>query len=204
MPSLTDVYLPYAFLYKDVLSMNGDKRSHVWLIDVGALEDHPNLMTTVTVSTVAQWNYIPTSINRIIISSNSLNVNSFTTMDFSDYSSLKMIEIGDECGMYVTRVEITGLNSLKSVRIGENSFTTYKGSYPWEGDESGIFQLKNCPKVKSLQIGLFSFSSYKQCLIANVGTLESIKMGDWDNIASNSNNFRYASLELRSMWTALQ
>lgn len=156
-------------------------------------------MTTVTVSTVAQWNSIPTSINRIIISSNSLNVNSFTTMDFSDYSSLKMIEIGDECGMYVTSVKITGLNSLKSVRIGENSFTKKKGSYPWEGDESGVFRLEDCEKVKSLEIGLFSFSSYKQCLIANVGALESIKMGYWDNIDSNSNNFRYASLELRSM-----
>ena len=161
-------------------------------------------MTTVTVSTVSQWNSIPTSINRIIISSNSLNVNSFTTMDFSDYSSLKMIEIGDECGMYVTRVEITGLNSLKSVRIGENSFTTYKGSYPWEGDESGIFQLKNCPKVKSLQIGLFSFSSYKQCLIANVGALESIEMGYWSSYNLNSNNFYYASLELKSMRIVLQ
>ena len=156
-------------------------------------------MTTVTVSTVAQWNSIPLDVNRIIVSSNSLNVNSFMTMDFSDYSSLRMIEIGNECGMYVTSVKITGLNSLKSVRIGKNSFTTEKGSYPWEGYESGVFQLKDCPKVKSLEIGLFSFSSYKQCLIANVGTLESIRMGEWDNIDSNSYNFYYASLELKSM-----
>ena len=156
-------------------------------------------MTTVTVSTVAQWNTIPTSINRIIISSNSLNGESFTTMDFSTFTSLKMIEIGDECGMYVTSVKITGLNSLKSVRIGKNSFTTKKGSYSSERNAIGVFQLKDCPKVKSLEIGLFSFSSYKQCLIANVGALESIKMGDWDSIASNSNNFYWASLELRSM-----
>ena len=119
MPSLTDVYLPYAFLYKDDVTLNGDERSHGWVLDVGALEDHPNLMTTVTVSTVTQWNSIPTSINRIIISSNSLNVNSFTTMDFSTFTSLKMIEIGDECGMHVTSVKITGLSSLKSVRIGQ-------------------------------------------------------------------------------------
>lgn len=156
-------------------------------------------MTTVTVSTVAQWNSIPLDVNRIIVSSNSLNVNSFTTMDFSDYSSLRMIEIGNECGMYVTSVKITGLNSLKSVRIGKNSFTTEKGSYSSERNAIGVFQLKDCPKVKSLEIGLFSFSSYKQCLIANVVTLESIKMGDWDNIDSNSYNFYYASLELKSM-----
>lgn len=155
-------------------------------------------MTTVTVSTVAQWYSIPNSINRIIISSNSLNVNSFTTMDFSDYSSLKMIEIGDECGMYVTSVKITGLNSLKSVRIGENSFTTEKGDHPYERNAAGTFRLEGCPKVKSLEIGLFSFSSYKQCLIANVGALESIEMGEWGSNASDGYNFYWASLELKS------
>lgn len=156
-------------------------------------------MTTFTVSTVAQWNSIPTSINRIIISSNSLNVNSFTTMDFSTFTSLKMIEIGDECGMYVTSVKITGLSSLKSVRIGKKSFTKKNEKKPSESSAAGTFRLEGCPKVKSLQIGLFSFSSYKQCLIANVGALESIKMGDWDNIDSNSYNFYWASLELKSM-----
>ena len=161
-------------------------------------------MTTVTVSTVAQWSNIPISINRIIISSNSLNGESFTTMDFSTFTSLKMIEIGDECGMHVTSVKITGLSSLKSVRIGKDSFTTYKGSYPGKGDESGVFQLKDCPKVKSLQIGLFSFSSYKQCLIANVDALESIEMGYWSSYNRNSNNFYYASLELKSMRIVLQ
>ena len=154
-------------------------------------------MTTVTVSTVAQWNYIPTSINRIIISSNSLNVNSFTTMDFSDYSSLRMIEIGNECGMYVTSVKITGLNSLKSVRIGKNSFTTEKGSYPWEGYESGVFQLKDCPKVRELKIGSGSFSDYSVCEIENVNALEAIEMGDV-NDAQPSNCFYHASLELKS------
>ena len=155
-------------------------------------------MTTVTVSTVAQWNTIPNSINRIIVSSNSLNVNSFTTMDFSTFTSLKMIEIGDECGMYVTSVKITGLSSLKSVRIGKNSFTTEKGSHSSERNAIGVFQLKDCPKVKSLEIGLFSFSSYKQCLIANVGALESIEMGEWGSNASDGYNFYWASLELKS------
>ena len=156
-------------------------------------------MTTVTVSTVSQWNSIPTSVNRIIVSSDSLNGSSFTTMDFSTFTSLRMIEIGDECGMYVTSVKITGLNSLKSVRIGKDSFTKKKGSYPYERNAVGVFQLKDCPKVKSLEIGLFSFSSYKQCLIAYVGALESIEMGEWGSIASNSNNFYWASLELKSM-----
>ena len=155
-------------------------------------------MTTVTVSTVAQWNTIPTSINRIIISSNSLNVNSFTTMDFRTFTSLKMIEIGDECGMYVTSVEITGLNSLKSVRIGKNSFTKNKGDKPSESNAAGTFRLEGCPKVKSLEIGLFSFSSYEQCLIANVGALESIEMGEWGSNASDGYNFYWASLELKS------
>ena len=155
-------------------------------------------MTTVTVSRVAQWNSIPTSVNRIIVSSDSLNGESFTTMDFSTFTSLRMIEIGDECGMYVTSVKITGLSSLKSVRIGKNSFTKNKGDYSSESNAIGVFQLKDCPKVKSLQIGLFSFSSYKQCRIANVGALESIKMGEWESNGSDGYNFYWASLELKS------
>lgn len=161
-------------------------------------------MTTVTVSTVSQWNSIPTSVNRIIVSSNSLNGESFTTMDFSTFTSLRMIEIGNECGMYVTSVKITGLSSLKSVRIGKNSFTTEKGSYSSESNAAGTFRLKDCPKVKSLQIALFSFSSYKQCLIADVGSLESIEMGYWSSYNWNSNNFYWASLELKSMRIVLQ
>ena len=155
-------------------------------------------MTTFTVSTVAQWYSIPNSINRIIVSSNSLNGESFTTMDFSTFTSLKMIEIGDECGMHVTSVKITGLSSLKSVRIGKNSFTTEKGDHPYERNAAGTFRLEDCPKVKSLEIGLFSFSSYKQCLIANVGALESIEMGEWGSNASDGYNFYWASLELKS------
>ena len=155
-------------------------------------------MTTFTVSTVAQWYSIPNSINRIIVSSNSLNGESFTTMDFSTFTSLKMIEIGDECGMYVTSVKITGLSSLKSVRIGKNSFTKNKGEYSSERNAAGTFRLEGCPKVKSLEIGLFSFSSYEQCLIANVGALESIKMGEWESNASDGYNFYWASLELKS------
>ena len=58
------------------------------------------------------------------------------------------------------------------------------------------FYLKNCPKLKSLRIGEYSFSDYSVCEIESVDALEVIEMGD---LNEESRNFYYASLELKSI-----
>ena len=97
--------------------------------------------------------------------------------------------IGDECFMYVNETRLTGLYSLESVEIGMNSFTQHRNS---DGDDPNRhFYLKNCPKLKSLKMGRFSFSDYTVIEVENVDALESIEMGD--------RVFVYASLELKSI-----
>ena len=84
---------------------------------------------------------------------------------------------------------------MESVQIGENCLTTHKNGY---GSNSNCrFYLKNCPKFKSLKIGRNSFSDYSVCEIENGNALESIEMGDLNDMDKYSWNFLYASLELK-------
>ena len=119
---------------------------------------------------------------------------SFTVLDLSKFESVRSVVIGDESFMYVSEFNITGFSELESVEIGMNSFTKEKNSSG--NDPNRHFYLKNCPKLKSLKMGRYSFSDYSVCEIENVDALEVIEMGDLDEV---SHNFCWASLELKSI-----
>ena len=120
--------------------------------------------------------------------------NDVTELDLSKYPLLRNVTIGDECFMNVNVFNITGLSELESVEIGENSFTRHKNDYGNNPDRH--FHLKNCPKLKSLKMGRYSFSDYKVIEIENVNALEVIEIGD---LNERSSNFCFASLELKSI-----
>ena len=124
----------------------------------------------------------------IVIDSNKCNEESVTVLDLSKYPKLKSVTIGDNCFMYTNEVIITGLNELESVVIGENSFTKKKNSFGYNLVRS--FHLKNCPVLKELRIGDYSFSDYTVCETESIPSVETIEMGDY--------SFRYALFELRS------
>ena len=52
----------------------------------------------------------------------SCNENTFTNLDFSRFSNLQSIEVGDNSLMYVKNVKIDGLSKLEKVNISQNSF----------------------------------------------------------------------------------
>ena len=105
--------------------------------------------------------------------------------------------VGDNSLMYVNEVKLIELSTLKSVEIGMNSFTKFKNTwYDIRPDPNRHFYLKNCPKLKSLKMGRFSFSDYTVCEIENVDALEVIEMGDLNEV---SYNFYWGSLELKSI-----
>ena len=115
-------------------------------------------------------------------------------LDLSRFRRLKRIVIGDECFMNVNELKMVALKALDSVEIGECSFTQHKN---WGGnDPNRHFYLKNCPKLKSLRMGRYSFSDYTVIEIENVNALEAIEMGE---LNTYSCNFYYASLELKSV-----
>ena len=129
-----------------------------------------------------------------IIVDNAVGVPDFSVLDLTRFSKLESLVIGDNCFSYVTEVKLIGLDELKSVEIGMNSFTQHKNWY--SNDPKRHFYLKNCPKLKSLKMGCHSFSDYTVCEIENVDALETIEFGEL-NEASRS--FFDASLELKSI-----
>ena len=110
-------------------------------------------------------------------------------LDLSVFVNLRELKVGNECFENVNEVKLIGLSELESVEIGMSSFT--KKKYGGGKDPDRHFYLKNCPKLKSLKMGRYSFSDYTVIEIENVNALEEIEMGDY--------SFYYASLELRSI-----
>ena len=77
--------------------------------------------------------------------------------------------------------------------IGMNSFTKKKDYYGNNANRK--LYVKNCDTLKELKIDRYSFSDYSLIEIENVNSLELIEMGNMKHL---SNNFYYASLELKS------
>ena len=85
---------------------------------------------------------------------------------------MKRIEIGDNCFQNVREFLIDGLESLESVKIGWRCFTI--------GDEErddGLCRITNCPNLRQLEIGDWSFEDFKSFELSNVNSLQSIKFG---------------------------
>ena len=115
-------------------------------------------------------------------------------LDLHLFVNLRELKVGSKCFENVKKVRLIGLNELESVEIGMNSFTQHKNGAG--NDPNRHFYLKNCPKLKSLKMGRFSFSDYTVIEIENVDALEVIEIGD---LNEKSYNFFSASLELKSI-----
>ena len=138
------------------------------------------------------------TVTHITVSNRCGNDESLTVLDMSRFAYLREFVVGNDCFKYVDELKLIGLNRLTKVVIGGNSFVwKYNGN-----DPNRHFYLKNCPKIRYLRIGAYSFSDYTVCEIENVDALEDIKIGEIETDKYNSEysyNFAYASLELKSI-----
>ena len=193
MPSLTDVDLPEAFYYKDDVTMRGSTHfiplSQIDIGEFGYYSRLPRHIPIATVFDLEDWNALDTNVTEIIVNSGALNDPSMTVLDLTRFSHLESLIIGEYCFSYVNEVKLIGLSELESVEIGMSSFT--KKKYGGGKDPDRHFYVKDCPKLKSLKIGRYSFSDYTVIEIENVDALEVIKMDDY--------SFYHASLELKSI-----
>ena len=176
MPSLTTVVLDeYAFKYYDNATTNGSiPFISLSRLDIGALAQYFGYNECWSVRRV------PASTTSVVIRESDCGLAQF---DFSRYPELKTLSVGDMSCMFVNELKLIGMSKLESVEIGASSFDTESG---------GQFYVKNCPKLRSLKIGAFSFSDYTVIEIENVDALEEIVM--------SGSNFLGASLELKSVF----
>ena len=140
---------------------------------------------------------LPNNTIGVLVVSNGCKSWSLGSFDLSGVTYLKELRIGDECFNSVREFKLNGLKYLETVVIGKKSFSISE-----EGkDYNRRFYVKNCPRLKTLNIGYRSFSDYKVIEIENVDALESLRIGDDSRYSSN---FYGASLELRSVFDVMK
>ena len=134
--------------------------------------------------------FLDKSITSIIMPSYSCNNGDIQIFDFSLFTDVESIVIGDECFESVKTFKIDGLNRLKTIKIGSNSFTQTKNS--WRNDESKSFHILNCESLESIQIGEFSFSDFAGDFeLRNLPQLQFIHIGN--------EAFHYSSFKIRGI-----
>ena len=135
------------------------------------------------------------SITSIVLPDWTCNDVDYTIFDFSRFTQVESIEIGNDCFGSMQSFQIDGLDRLKCLKIGNNSFTQNKNSFG--DDESKSFHILNCESLESIQIGPFSFSDYAgEFELKNLPQLQSIQIG---TIGSESYNFYYSSFVIRGI-----
>ena len=76
------------------------------------------------------------------------NDTAFDEWEMDEYVRLRELIVGDECFQFVKDLRIVGLNALEKVEIGKQCFCKASG---------GVFEMRDCEKVKSVKIGDCSF-----------------------------------------------
>ena len=115
--------------------------------------------------------------------------------DVSWFLNLESIEIGNKCFKSVQTFKIDGLNRLKTIKIGMNSFTHKTNN--WGDYKSKSFHILNCESLESIQIGAYSFSDFGgEFELKNLPQLQSIQIG---TIGRKSYNFYDSSFVIRGI-----
>ena len=198
IPNIQTVSLPGSFRYVQSKSITSIYMNNNEWIDVSPILD--NCVKISIINNSKQLNEIITNITNLIISSNSCN--ELSELNLREYRYLKSIEIGNDCFSNVDTCKIDGLNELKSLKIGMNSFTHLKSNGDkWEEDKvnnrSRSFSILNCNELESIEIGRFSFFDYAGGFeLKNLPKLSTIKIGE---IGSRSRNFYYSSFVIKGI-----
>ena len=120
------------------------------------------------------------------------NDTDYKEFDFSRFVTLLSLSIGDDSFSYVQTFKIDGLNRLKTIKIGKNSFTQVKGGPShFHANSLKSFHILNCESLKSIEIDEYSFSDFGgQFELKNLPSLQSIQIGTTGSV---SRNFYYSS-----------
>ena len=138
---------------------------------------------------------IPSSNTSIILPNWTCNDFNYTVFDFSRFTNVESIEIGDNSFYSVQTFRIDGLNKLQTLKIGRNSFTSYKNFRGGFHDKS--FHILNCASLESIEIDEFSFADFSgEFELSNLPSLQLLKIG---GTGSDSGSFYYVTPIIRGI-----
>ena len=147
--------------------------------------------TTLNLLTLCLGDSVSEDMTELVIPSERCNEMMIVLLNLNLFTNLKKVTVGDEAMMYVSSVVIGGLPNLETIEIGKNSFTTAKDNY---ASLTRIFRIYNCPSLKEVKIGSFSFSDYSICTISSVPRLQLLQIGELSEVGYN---FVFSSLQLK-------
>ena len=90
------------------------------------------------------------SVEVIEVKNGVCNDEDFEEWEMEEYVKLRELIVCDECFQFVKDLKIMGLNALEKVEVGKQCFCKANG---------GVFEIRNCEKLKSVKIGDGSFVS---------------------------------------------
>ena len=123
MPSLTDVNLPYAFEYKDDVTIRGSTHFiPLSRIDIGSLYPFFNIQTPEMYEYCMDLLRGSNDLTDLVIGNYVCLSAGLTLFDLSVYPRLKTLRIGNNGFSKMVLLNITGLSDLESVEIGTRSF----------------------------------------------------------------------------------
>ena len=131
-------------------------------------------MTRYTVNNRNTLLSIPWYVTVLTVTDNSCNEDNINVVDLSSFKFLRSVVIGNNCFHYVQVFSIVGLNWLESVSIGYRSFDS---STLVDGSQ---FKIVNCPQLKSLSIGGWSFGRYNGFELSQLPQLKSVVVSHYN------------------------
>ena len=146
------------------------------------------------------FNTVSTTITELKVSSYSCN--DLDLLDLNKFASLQSIEIGSRCFESVHIFRIDALHKLSRLKIGRESFTAMKRTEKFEiekaNDKSKSFHILNCESLESIQIGEYCFADYAgKFELKNLPKLHTIQIG---SIEHRSYNFYFASFIVKGIF----
>ena len=189
IPNLQTVNLPNSFQYVQSKSITSIYMNMNEWIDVSPIL--ANLLPiTYSFDYIESVDSNATSIHLPNRTCNDLN---YTIFNFSQFTLLEELIIGSYSFMNVNIFVIDGLNELKLLKIGMDSFTKNSDG----NDSSRSFSILNCDELESIEIGHHSFSDYGGGFeLHNLPKLSTIKIGE---IGIDSYNFYYSSFVIKGI-----
>ena len=178
---------------------------HSWKVFIDSsiiiLDVHPSLSKYFP-SHVYHTNFIDSiesTIRSITLPNWTCNDIEYTTFDFSRFTEIESIEIGNNSFGSVETFKMDGMNRLAKLKIGNNSFTKTKTGYGKNPNRS--FHILNCESLESIEIGEYSFSDFGgEFELNNLPALQSIQIG---SVGNYSCNFYRSSFVIRGIWMNL-
>ena len=152
-----------------------------------------NAGKSVLVLNTTDLNAIDELVGVINVDKNTCNSQTLKELDMTRMKNLRVLTVGKNCFKYVARLKIDKLDYLESITIGENSFR--EENMIKNQPSNRVFSLFNCKQLKTLKIGIYSFSDYSRLEIDHVPSLTSIEIGD---LNEQGYNFHNADLILKS------